>query len=148
MNLFSLRRHSPSLDDLLTDSSFPPKDDNLCSEYLMPRVDRPNQVFVRGQGSWLWDSDDRAYLDFSQGCAANTHPVNPAVLVETVVLGCQNGRFHHIGDFVKTQHIAAFFTKFANQHLIRRVNAQRHSGAVVDHGAEIGQVGPGQSQRK
>lgn len=66
MNLF--RRPAPSLDDLILDI---PRDD-LCSECLMPTVARPAQVFVRGQGSWLSDSDDRAYLDFNQGGAANS----------------------------------------------------------------------------
>ena len=58
MNLFSLRRNPPSLDDLAVDAFLPSKDDNLSSECLMPSVERPKQIFVRGQGSWLWDSDD------------------------------------------------------------------------------------------
>lgn len=67
MNLFNLRRSTPSLDDLAADNFLPSRSDNLSSECLMPSVERPKQIFVRGQGSWLWDSDDRAYLDFSQG---------------------------------------------------------------------------------
>ncbi|WP_017253658.1 aspartate aminotransferase family protein [Pseudomonas tolaasii] len=66
MNLF--RRPAPSLDDLLFDT---PREDP-SSECLMPTVARPPQVFVRGEGSWLSDSDDRAYLDFSQGGGANS----------------------------------------------------------------------------
>lgn len=72
MNLFSLRRNPPSLDDLAVDAFLPSQGDNLSSECLMPSVERPKQIFVRGQGSWLWDSDDRAYLDFSQGGGANS----------------------------------------------------------------------------
>ncbi|MDP1465631.1 hypothetical protein Q6331_28440, partial [Klebsiella pneumoniae] len=45
---------------------------NCACNPVMTTVARPAQVFVRGQGSWLWDSDDRAYLDFSQGNAANS----------------------------------------------------------------------------
>ena len=52
MNLFSLRRSPPSLDDLVMDAALPSKDNSLSSEYLMPGVERPKQVFVRGQGSW------------------------------------------------------------------------------------------------
>jgi acetylornithine/N-succinyldiaminopimelate aminotransferase len=89
MNLFSLRRHSPSLDDLLAGNGFPVRDDNLCSEYLMPSVDRPKQVFVRGQGSWLWDSDDRAYLDFSQGGGANSLGHSPKTLVSAITAQAQ-----------------------------------------------------------
>ena len=32
---------------------------------------RPDVVFVRGEGSWLWDHDGRKYLDFVQGWAVN-----------------------------------------------------------------------------
>jgi acetylornithine/N-succinyldiaminopimelate aminotransferase len=32
---------------------------------------RPDLVFVRGEGSWLWDDADRRYLDFVQGWAVN-----------------------------------------------------------------------------
>jgi len=77
VNLF--RRPAPSLDDLILDA--PPE---LPSESLMPTVARPAQVFVRGQGSWLWDSDDRAYLDFSQGSAANSLGHSPRVLINAL----------------------------------------------------------------
>ena len=66
MNVF-MRRNPPSLDDLAVDDHVPSWSDNLSSECLMPSVDRPKQIFVRGQGSWLWDCDERAYLDFTQG---------------------------------------------------------------------------------
>lgn len=69
MNLFSLRRQAPSLDDLAFEAGQPQAGDSLNAERLMPSVERPAQVFVRGQGSWLWDSNDRAYLDFSQPAA-------------------------------------------------------------------------------
>ncbi|GAB5345248.1 aspartate aminotransferase family protein [Pseudomonas fluorescens] len=77
MNLF--RRPAPSLDDLILDAPH-----ELPSESLMPTVARPAQVFVRGQGSWLWDSDDRAYLDFSQGSAANSLGHSPRVLINAL----------------------------------------------------------------
>jgi acetylornithine/N-succinyldiaminopimelate aminotransferase len=90
MSLFNLRRHSPSLDDLLEDAFFPSRDDNLSSECLMPGVERPKQVFVRGQGSWLWDSDDRAYLDFSQGGGANSLGHSPKALVDAISTQAQS----------------------------------------------------------
>jgi acetylornithine/succinyldiaminopimelate/putrescine aminotransferase len=46
--------------------------DPLASLRLMKTTERPAQLFVRGQGSWLWDSDGRAYLDFTQGWAVNS----------------------------------------------------------------------------
>ncbi|EJM62680.1 aspartate aminotransferase family protein [Pseudomonas sp. GM48] len=90
MNLFSLRRSPPSLDDLVMDASLPTQGSNLSSEYLMPSVERPKQVFVRGQGSWLWDSDDRAYLDFSQGGGANSLGHSPSVLVNAITAQAQS----------------------------------------------------------
>lgn len=84
MNLFNLRRSPPSLDDLVVDTFQPSRHDNLSSECLMPSVERPKQIFVRGQGSWLWDSDDRAYLDFSQGGGANSLGHSPSVLVNAI----------------------------------------------------------------
>ena len=84
MNLFNLRRNPPSLDDLAVDDHPPSKGDNLTSECLMPSVERPKQVFVRGQGSWLWDSEDRAYLDFSQGVGANSLGHSPSALVNAL----------------------------------------------------------------
>lgn len=90
MNLFSLRRHSPSLDDLVADAAFPSGHDTLSSEYLMPGVERPQQVFVRGQGSWLWDSEDRAYLDFSQGGGANSLGHSPKAVVNAITAQAQS----------------------------------------------------------
>ena len=38
---------------------------------LMKITTRPNVVFVRGEGSWLWDDSGKRYLDFIQGWAVN-----------------------------------------------------------------------------
>lgn len=102
MNLFNLRRNSLSLDDLMADLRQPSRRDNLSSECLMPSVERPQQIFVRGQGSWLWDSEDRAYLDFNQGGAANSLGHSPSVLVKAIAAQAQalinpGNRLHHRG---------------------------------------------------
>jgi acetylornithine/N-succinyldiaminopimelate aminotransferase len=41
------------------------------SQHLMPVTERPAQVFVRGQGAWLWDAAGTRYLDWLQGWAVN-----------------------------------------------------------------------------
>jgi len=41
---------------------------------------RPDIVFVRGQGSWLYDSEGREYLDFIQGWAVNSLGHCPKVI--------------------------------------------------------------------
>ncbi|WP_460161379.1 aspartate aminotransferase family protein [Pseudomonas sp. S2_B10] len=84
MNLFSLRRQTPSLDDLCFEAGPSAMTDHLNAQRLMPSVDRPQQVFVRGQGSWLWDSNDRAYLDFSQAGGANSLGHSPTALVKAI----------------------------------------------------------------
>lgn len=33
---------------------------------------RPPPVFVKGEGSYLWDIDNRKYLDFTAGIAVNS----------------------------------------------------------------------------
>jgi acetylornithine/N-succinyldiaminopimelate aminotransferase len=90
MNLFNLRRSPPSLDDLVDGSYQTCSDEKPSSDCLMPSVERPAQVFVRGQGSWLWDSDDRAYLDFSQGGGANSLGHSPTVLVNAITEQAQS----------------------------------------------------------
>ena len=39
---------------------------------LMDITPRPDLVFVRGEGSWLWDERGRRYLDFVQGWAVDS----------------------------------------------------------------------------
>jgi len=89
MNLFNLRRPQPSLDDLAADHVLPARSDNLSRECLMPSVERAPQIFVRGQGSWLWDSADRAYLDFTQGAGANSLGHSPTALVKAMTAQAQ-----------------------------------------------------------
>jgi len=89
MNLFNLRRQTPSLDDLVLVNGASAADADVSAERLMPSVERPLQVFVRGQGSWLWDSQDRAYLDFAQAGGANSLGHSPSALVKAIASQAQ-----------------------------------------------------------
>lgn len=51
---------------------------------LMTITTRPEIVFVKGQGSWLWDHEGRRYLDFVQGWAVNCLGHSPAVLTRAL----------------------------------------------------------------
>ncbi|MCW7536339.1 aminotransferase class III-fold pyridoxal phosphate-dependent enzyme [Aquabacterium sp. A7-Y] len=62
---------------------------------LMHVAQRPPHVFVRGQGSWLWDSTGRRYLDFVQGWAVNALGHAAPEVVEA--LARQAGRLLHSG---------------------------------------------------
>ena len=58
------------------------------SEYpthaLMEITARPDLVFVRGEGSWLWDNQGRRYLDFIQGWAVNCLGHCPPVITQAL----------------------------------------------------------------
>jgi acetylornithine aminotransferase len=36
---------------------------------MVATYSRPAPVFVQGEGSWLWDIENRKYLDFTAGIA-------------------------------------------------------------------------------
>lgn len=51
---------------------------------VMPITQRPELVFVKGKGSWIWDEEGKCYLDFIQGWAVNCLGHAPDLIVETL----------------------------------------------------------------
>lgn len=51
---------------------------------LMQITPRPAEIFVRGEGAWLWDAAGRRYLDWLQGWAVNALGHCPAVITEAL----------------------------------------------------------------
>jgi acetylornithine/N-succinyldiaminopimelate aminotransferase len=51
---------------------------------LMDITTRPPAVFVRGEGSFLWDDAGKRYLDFVQGWAVNCLGHSPPVIAEAL----------------------------------------------------------------
>jgi acetylornithine/N-succinyldiaminopimelate aminotransferase len=51
---------------------------------LMDITARPQVIFVRGEGSVLWDSNGKRYLDFVQGWAVNCLGHSPPVIADTL----------------------------------------------------------------
>jgi acetylornithine/N-succinyldiaminopimelate aminotransferase len=51
---------------------------------LMDITARPPIVFVRGEGSFLWDDSGKRYLDFMQGWAVNCLGHSPPAIVEAL----------------------------------------------------------------
>ncbi|HEY2531568.1 MAG TPA: acetylornithine transaminase [Xanthobacteraceae bacterium] len=51
---------------------------------LMEITTRPPAVFVKGEGSWLWDHDGKRYLDFVQGWAVNCLGHSPAAVADAI----------------------------------------------------------------
>src|SRR6476661_2920983 len=51
---------------------------------LMNITARPQAVFVRGEGAYLWDDAGKRYLDFMQGWAVNCLGHSPPVVAEAL----------------------------------------------------------------
>jgi acetylornithine/N-succinyldiaminopimelate aminotransferase len=51
---------------------------------LMDITARPQTVFVRGEGAYLWDESGKRYLDFMQGWAVNCLGHSPAVVADAL----------------------------------------------------------------
>ena len=51
---------------------------------LMDITARPSAVFVRGEGSFLWDDSGKRYLDFMQGWAVNCLGHSPPIVAEAL----------------------------------------------------------------
>ena len=61
------------------------KFDDFPAQALMEITTRPPLVFVRGEGSWLWDHEGKRYLDFIQGWAVNCLGHSPEVITKALV---------------------------------------------------------------
>jgi len=72
------------------------------SDALMPTYPVPPLEFVRGQGSWLWDSDGRQFLDLLSGLAVTSlghaHPEVAATLA------AQSQKLLHVSNLFATEH--------------------------------------------
>lgn len=60
------------------------KFDDFPTKTLMEITTRPPLVFIRGEGSWLWDHEGRRYLDFVQGWAVNCLGHCPEVITKAL----------------------------------------------------------------
>jgi acetylornithine/N-succinyldiaminopimelate aminotransferase len=56
---------------------------------LMDITERPPTVFVRGEGSFLWDDNGKRYLDFIQGWAVNCLGHSPPAVAEALAAQAQ-----------------------------------------------------------
>src|SRR6201991_2931042 len=51
---------------------------------LMDITARPQAVFARGEGAYLWDDSGKRYLDFIQGWAVNCLGHSPPVIADAI----------------------------------------------------------------
>jgi len=73
----------------------PDSDPPAPTEALMWITARPEVVFTKGEGSWIWDSQGKRYLDFIQGWAVNCLGHCPAVVADA--LARQSGALLNCG---------------------------------------------------
>ncbi len=99
---------------------------------LMRVTQRPEAVFVRGHGSWLWDSTGRRYLDLVQGWAVNTLGHSPAAVVEAI--SRQAGRLMHGGPGLYNDRAIELAHRLASLSALERVFFT-NSGAEANEGA-------------
>jgi acetylornithine/N-succinyldiaminopimelate aminotransferase len=57
---------------------------NYATRALMEITSRPATVFVKGEGSWLWDHHGKRYLDFVQGWAVNCLGHSPPAVADAI----------------------------------------------------------------
>jgi acetylornithine aminotransferase len=82
--IFCLKTWSPALAkvQLQKETSLPTPDPGPDSAtahfleqrtpYMVPTYVRPTPMFVRGQGCYLWDMENRRFLDLTAGIAVNS----------------------------------------------------------------------------
>jgi len=94
-------------------------DEHVLSTYL-----RADEVFVRGQGARLWDSDGRQWLDFLGGIAVSALGHNHPRLVAE--LTDQLGRLIHTSNLFRhpyTDEVAARVTRLAGMEAVFFTNS-------------------------
>ncbi len=76
---------------------------------LMPTYGPPSVQFMRGEGAYLWDRDDKRYLDFLSGLAVTSlGHAHPAV---AEALAAQSQRLLHVSNLYATEHNWAVATE-------------------------------------
>ena len=108
---------------------------------------RQEEVFRHLHGDGRGARADAAMQGVAGGCAQDAEVVDPAVLVETFVFGCEDGALHHRRHFGDRGESAFFFAEFADLHAVGSVDAQGNLGAVFGQGFNAGKSGIGGGDR-
>lgn len=83
-----------------------------AESHILPVYSPPEQVFVRGEGCWIWDDKGDKYLDCIAGIAVNALGHAPPVLVKA--LNEQAGKLWHTSNMFKVkgqEELAAKYTR-------------------------------------
>jgi acetylornithine/N-succinyldiaminopimelate aminotransferase len=102
------------------------------AQSLMFIAHRPEKIFVRGEGSWLYDNDGHGYLDFVQGWAVNSLGHGSTVVRDA--LQAQAGRVINVGPGYYNEPMMALAKSLACLSGLQRVFFA-NSGAEANEGA-------------
>jgi predicted acetylornithine/succinylornithine family transaminase len=102
-------------------------------EHLFPTHQRPDVVMVRGEGHWLFDSDDRRYLDLSGGLSVNAlghaHPaLADAIAAQAHRLGHLSSLFYNDRTNQLAHELCA--RSFAESVFFANSGAEANEGAI------------------
>ncbi len=113
-------------------ASAPTPFDRRAVDALMHVNVRPPAMFTHGRGSWLHDSEGRAYLDLVQGWAVNTLGHAPPAIA--AALAEQSGRLLHAGPGFYNDRAAGLAARLAALSGLQRCFFT-NSGAESNEGA-------------
>ena len=102
------------------------------TDALMFITIRPDVTFVRGEGSWLYDSEGRKYLDFIQGWAVNSLGHSPKIIVDA--LAAQAAKVINVSPAYYNEPMRKLATRLAELSGMEKVFFT-NSGAEANEGA-------------
>ncbi len=117
---------------------------------LMPTYNRADLAFERGEGSWLFATDGRRFLDFGAGIATSSLGHNNAHLVQAIVE--QAGRVIHTSNLYRVpqaERLAARFVEasFADSVFFCNSGAEANEGVVKMMRRAMSETGHGDRYR-
>ncbi|MEZ5996661.1 MAG: aspartate aminotransferase family protein [Hyphomonadaceae bacterium] len=74
---------------------------SAAESHILPVYNPPEQLFVRGEGCWIWDDKGEKYLDCIAGIAVNAFGHAPPFLVKA--LSEQAGKLWHTSNMFKVK---------------------------------------------
>ncbi len=74
---------------------------SAAESHILPVYSPPEQIFVRGEGCWIWDENGDKYLDCIAGIAVNALGHAPPVLQKA--LTAQAGKLWHTSNMFKVK---------------------------------------------
>jgi acetylornithine/N-succinyldiaminopimelate aminotransferase len=85
---------------------------SAADSHILPVYSPPEQIFVRGEGCWIWDEKGDKYLDCIAGIAVNAFGHAPPFLVKALTE--QAGKLWHTSNMFKIkgqEELAAKYTR-------------------------------------